>query len=84
MNTRGEIFLLAQGSGMTRPYGGAGMCGAGVETDVVWLHIGATGRVRAKTMVWVESCANQDKCRSYRYDPRNLAKGLVIVGREDN
>jgi hypothetical protein len=79
-----EVFLLVQGTGMTRPNGGMGMCGAGTETDVVWIHISSSGRVRGKKAVWVDSCANIDKCKSYRYKPGNLAKGVEIVDIADD
>lgn len=75
--SRGDLYLLAQGSGASRPHGGSGPCGAGTEVDVAWAHIGPDGRVKGVQTVHVIQCDGPTGY-GYDYDPSRPERGLRI------
>lgn len=74
---KGDVYLLAQGSGMTRPHGGSGNCGAGTEVDVVWVHIGPDGRKKKNQAVHVIQCDGSTGY-DFVYDPLQPGRGFKV------
>jgi len=51
-----HTYLLLQVSGPSRPLGGSSMCGAGEETDVVWLQLSKSWRIEKGQSENIDSC----------------------------
>ena len=54
--TPAATYLLLSVTGESRPDGGSGMCGAGEETNLIWLQLGADGLVKSQQSFLIESC----------------------------
>lgn len=50
------VYVLLSVSGPTRKNGGSGFCGAGEESDLVWLKLSGPQIIDARTVLY-ESCA---------------------------
>lgn len=50
------ISLLYQISGLSRPRGGSGQCGAGTESDLIWVWLSTDLRIIKSRSLLIESC----------------------------
>jgi hypothetical protein len=72
--------LLMEITGYSRPYGGSSYCGAGEESDLVWMEIGRDLKVQKQSSVLINSCFKNVENAGLKKEASGLLSWEINLG----